>query len=56
MTDFLTNELFLYLALGCVVVAFALYIRSRRRRKKILERRRLLNQETPNAKERNKIV
>lgn len=43
MGEFWTNEIFLYLALGCVVVSFFLWLRSRKRRKKELEWRRSLS-------------
>ncbi len=43
MEEFLLNEIFLYLALACVCVAFFLWIRSVKRRKKELEWRRSLS-------------
>jgi len=44
MNGFLINEIFLYLALAFVVLAFFLWLRSRKRRKKELEQRRSLSQ------------
>jgi hypothetical protein len=43
MEEFFLNEIFLYLALACVCVAFLLWIRSVKRRKKELEGRRSLS-------------
>jgi preprotein translocase subunit YajC len=42
MNEFLNNEVFLYLALAFVVLAFFLWMRSRKRRKKELKKRRSL--------------
>jgi preprotein translocase subunit YajC len=44
MDGFITNEIFLYLALICVGVSFYYWLRSRKRRKKELEWRRSLGQ------------
>lgn len=44
MNGFLINEIFLYLSLAFVVLAFFLWLRSRKRRKKELEHRRSLSQ------------
>lgn len=52
--DFLTNEMFLYLALFCIIISFALWIRSRRRRKKELERRRAMGEDIPQKKKKRK--
>ena len=43
MMEFLTNEIFLYLALLCVAVSFFYWLRSIKRRKKELEWRRSLS-------------
>lgn len=43
MNEFLSNEIFLYLALAFVMLAFFLWMRSRKRRKKELEKRRSLS-------------
>ncbi|WP_324721910.1 hypothetical protein [Salinimicrobium sp. HB62] len=43
MMEFLTNEIFLYLALFCVGVSFFYWLRSIKRRKKELEWRRSLS-------------
>ncbi len=48
MSDFLTNEIFLYLALLCVAVSFFFWLRSIKRRKKELEWRRSLSNKIRN--------
>ncbi|WP_209309982.1 hypothetical protein [Salinimicrobium oceani] len=54
MMEFLTNELFLYLALFCVGVSFFYWLRSIKRRKKELEWRRSLSDKFRKKFKRNR--
>ncbi|MHA6279825.1 hypothetical protein ACXYMT_06555 [Salinimicrobium sp. CAU 1759] len=54
MMEFLTNEIFLYLALFCVGVSFFYWLRSIKRRKKELEWRRSLSDKIKKKFKRNK--
>lgn len=54
MMEFLTNEIFLYLALFCVCVSFFYWLRSIKRRKKELEWRRSLSDKIKKKFKRNK--
>ena len=52
----LSHEIYLYLAIFCVIVAFILYNRSRKRRKKELEHRRSLSDRLRGKNKKNKVI